>query len=153
GAELVPFVIAALDRAPRAVDVRARRLGSAACLRALLAGDVGVGVVRAEAAPRGVTSARLSEDRLWLVCAARHPLAATRAPTREAIAAAPIITYSEASETRARTMASLAPHGAQIRAEVEDGRAAIAYARLGLGVALLSRLPGDPPSGRGVVAR
>lgn len=151
--ELVPVLVAELERPPHRLDVRARRLGSAACLRALEEGDIGVGVVRASAPPPGFSATRLCDDRLWLAVPARHPLAKRRTQSLDDIARAPLVTYSETSQTRARTMAALGPRGVRIRVEVEDGRTALAYVRLGLGVALLSRLPGHPPEGRGVVVR
>jgi len=151
--ELVPLVVAALEQPPHRIDVRARRMGSAACLRAVEAGDVGVGVVRAGAPPPELAAIRLCDDRLWLVVPKADALATARSVSLDDIARAPLITYGETSQTRARTMAALVPRGVRVRAEVEDGRGAVAYVRLSLGVALLSRLPGDPPRGRAIVAR
>jgi DNA-binding transcriptional LysR family regulator len=149
--ELLPNIVARLARSPQPLDIRVRRLGSAAAQRQLEAGEIDVAVVRAREAPLGERVTRLCEDRLWLLVPSGHALAKQR-PLRAAdLAREPLITYGEASETRARVAAVVA--SSAVRAEVDGGATATAYVRAGLGIAFVSLLPGHAPARAGVAAR
>lgn len=149
---LLPRVLSTLDRRADAPIVTVRRLGSEACCRAIAAREVDLGVVRGHDAPTGVGSLKLCRDRLWVAIPRRHPLA--RGPlTRDRLARAPLILFSESSHTRSRVMAELAPLGAQIRVEIDGRAAALDFVRRGLGISFLSLVPGDSVAVAGVVAR
>jgi DNA-binding transcriptional LysR family regulator len=140
--ELLPKVLVDLEQRPRPVKLVVRRAGGEACEALVRGGEVDLGVVRADEAPGDLASRRLSEDRLWFVVPAQHPLARVARPTPAQMAAIPLILYGERSRTRARVMDRLGPLGAAIRIEVDGRSAAIAYVRAGAGATFLSLLPG-----------
>ena len=140
--ELLPSVVVALEKRPQPVKLMIRRAGGQACEALVRSGDVDLGVVRAEEPPRGLATRHLSDDRLWFVVPARHPLAGPTKPSLAQMASVPLILFGEASRTRARVMDRLAPHGASLRVEVDGRSAALAYVRAGVGATFLSLLPG-----------
>lgn len=140
--ELLPPILLELEQRPRPISLVVRRAGGQACETLVRSGEVDLGVVRAEEAPRGVASLHLSDDRLWFVVPAQHPLARRTKPTLTQMASVPLILYGETSRTRARVMDRLRPYGASIRAEVDGRSAALAYVRAGVGATFISLLPG-----------
>ncbi len=140
--ELLPQVVVDLEKRTRPVRLVVRRAGGQACEAWIRNGDVDLGVVRAAEPPRGLANLRLSDDRLWFVAPANHPLAKVTELTLAQMASVPLILYGESSRTRARVMDRLSPHGASIRVEVEGRAAALAYVRAGVGATFLSLLPG-----------
>ena len=147
--QLMPRVIVELEQQ---VQLVVRRAGGAACEAMVHAGEVDLGVVRAEHAPRGLASRHLTDDRLWFVMPARHPLA-RRKPTPALMASIPLVLYGESSRTRARVLERLAPHAPTVRAEVEGRAAALEYVRAGIGATFLSLLPGHTVDATRVRAR
>jgi len=140
--ELLPRVLVDLEQRPRPISLVVKRAGGQACEALVRNGDVDLGVVRADAPPHGFASLHLSDDRLWLVVPARHPLAKRPKPTLAQMASIPLVLYGEASRTRARVMDRLGPLGAAIRVEVESRSSALAYVRAGIGATFVSLLPG-----------
>jgi DNA-binding transcriptional LysR family regulator len=147
--ELLPRVLLDLEKRPRPIRLVVKRAGGQACEALVRNGDVDLGVVRADAPPHGFSSLHLSDDRLWLVVPARHPLAKRPKPTLEQMASIPLVLYGEASRTRARVMDRLGPLGAAIRVEVESRSSALAYVRAGVGATFVSLLPGQAVDRRG----
>ena len=146
--ELLPRVLVVLERRPRPVQLVVRRAGGALCERLVREGEVDLGVVRADAPPRGLASCHLADDRLWFVVPADHPLAKASRPGLAEMARVPLVMFGEASRTRARVMERLAPFGASIRVEVEGRSAALAYVEAGVGATFVSLLPGHRPAPR-----
>jgi len=140
--ELLPRVLLDLEQRPRPIRLVVKRAGGQACEALVRNGDVDLGVVRADAPPHGFSSLHLSDDRLWLVVPARHPLAKRPKPTLAQMASIPLVLYGEASRTRTRVMARLGPLGAAIRVEVDSRSSALAYVRAGVGATFVSLLPG-----------
>lgn len=142
--ELLPRVLVALEKRPRPVQLVIRRAGGALCESLLQSGDLDLGVVRAEEPPKAFRHRHLTDDRLWFVLPAGHPLAKTKTARlgHAEMASVPLVLYGESSRTRARVMDRLAPHGASIRIEVEGRAAALEYVRAGIGATFLSLLPG-----------
>lgn len=140
--ELLPRVLVALEKRAKPVQLVVRRAGGALCESLLRSGDVDLGVVRADEPPKAFAHRHLTDDRLWFVLPAGHPLARSPKLTPAQMASVPLVLYGEASRTRARVMERLAPHGASIRVEVEGRAAALEYVRAGIGATFLSLLPG-----------
>ncbi len=143
--ELLPGVVATLERGSSPIQLAVRRAGGAACEELVLRGEVDLGIVRAEEAPKltGLVSQHLADDRLWFVLPAAHPLATVRRrPSLREMAEVPLILYRASSRTRARVMRRLEAHGAVVRAEVDGKAAALEWVRAGLGGAFVSLLPG-----------
>jgi DNA-binding transcriptional LysR family regulator len=151
--ELLPDVVATLEKRPRPVQLLVRRAGGAECEALVRRGEVDIGVVRADEPPPGLASRHLADDRLWFVVPSHHPLAAATRPSFVQMAAVPLVLFGESSRTRARVMRWLAPYGAAIRVEVEGRSAALAYVRKGIGATFLSLLPGHTVDERRVKAR
>jgi DNA-binding transcriptional LysR family regulator len=152
-AELLPGVLAQLERRARPVRLTVRRAGGAACEALVREGEVDLGVVRSDAPPRGLASHPLVHDRLWFVVPRDHTLAKGPMPSLAAMASVPLVLYGETSRTRARIMDRLGPHGARVRVEVEGRSSALAYVREGIGATFLSLLPGHRIEMPHVVAR
>lgn len=150
--ELLPRVIMDLERRKPPVQLVVRRAGGALCESLVRAGDVDIGVVRSDAAPRGLGNHHLADDRLWFVVPASHPLAKLRRLTLAQMASIPLVLYGESSRTRARVMNKLTEHGATIRVEVEGRSAALEYVRAGIGATFLSLLAGHAVDRRKVHA-
>ena len=142
--ELLPRVLVSLEKRAKPVQLVVKRAGGALCESLLASGDIDLGVVRADEAPKNFAHRRLTDDRLWFVLPATHELAKAKAAklTHAQMASVPLVLYGESSRTRARVMERLAPHGAQIRIEVEGRAAALEYVRAGIGATFLSLLPG-----------
>jgi DNA-binding transcriptional LysR family regulator len=139
--ELLPRVLVALEQRPRPVQLVVRRAGGAQCEALVREGTVDLGVVRSEAPPSGFAHQHLTNDRLWFVLPAGHPLASTPKLSLRQMATVPLILYGESSRTRHRVMDRLAPLGGTIRVEVDGRSAALAYVRAGVGATFLSLLP------------
>jgi LysR family transcriptional regulator, hydrogen peroxide-inducible genes activator len=151
--ELLPRVLLDLERRPRPILLAVRRAGGPACERLVLSHELDLGVVRSDAPPAALASRHLADDRLFVVLASSHPLAAARSrPSLAQLARVPLVLYGESSRTRARVMDRLGPRGGVIRAEVDGKASAIAYARAGLGAAFVSLLPGHAMTTPGVWA-
>jgi DNA-binding transcriptional LysR family regulator len=151
--ELLPRVLLDLEKRPRPISLVVKRAGGQACEALVRNGDVDLGVVRADAPPRGFANLHLSDDRLWFVAPARHPLAKRSKPTLAQLASIPLVLYGETSRTRARVMERLGSLGAAIRVEVESRSAALAYVRAGVGATFVSLLPGHAVDRTGTVWR
>jgi DNA-binding transcriptional LysR family regulator len=155
--DLLPPVLAAELARSTTLTVALRRLGTEACIAKLLAGDVDLGVVRGPSTdprwPRELDAALLGRDRLWVGVSARHPLAHTRTVRLRDIARLPLILYGPSSATRARVIKKLAPLGGRVALEVEGRAPALAYARMGVGVAFISALAHAQPRAPGVHMR
>jgi DNA-binding transcriptional LysR family regulator len=150
--ELLPSVILQLEKQRAPIQIVVRRAGGEACEAMVRNGDADVGVVRGDAAPRGLLSRHLADDRLWFVLPARHPLAARPKLTLAAMASVPLVLFGDSSRTRARVMDRLARHGASIRVEVDGRATAVEYVRAGIGATFLSLLPAHTVEARGVSA-
>jgi DNA-binding transcriptional LysR family regulator len=151
--ELLPPVLAELERRKPRIAVSVRRAGSALCRRWIEDGEIDVGVVRSSRAPAGLASERLCEDRLWLVLPREHTLATSRAPGIAEMARERIVLFGPASQTQDRVMETLGGHGAEVELEVDGKTSAIEYVRRGLGISFLSLLPGHRVKHPGVVLR
>lgn len=150
--ELLPSVIVALEKRSPPVQVLVRRASGANCERLVRRGDLDIGVVRADDAPRGLASEWLADDRLWFVLPREHPLASRPKLTLRQMASVPLVLFGESSRTRARVMEPLGRLGGAIRVEVDGRAAALAYVRAGIGATCLSLLPGHAVDVRGVRA-
>lgn len=151
--ELLPRVLLEFEKRPRPISLVVKRAGGHACETLVRNGDVDLGVVRAEAPPRGFSTLHLSDDCLWFVAPKRHPLTKRAKPTLVQLARIPLVLYGETSRTRARVMERLSPLGATIRVEVESRSAALAYVRAGVGATFVSLLPGHAVDRAGTVWR
>jgi DNA-binding transcriptional LysR family regulator len=152
-AEVLPPALRALRQAHPKLSFRIRRAGGEAS-RTLLANDeVDFAVVRGPARPDGLSSVRLSEDRLWWAVRAGHDLAKAPRLTMASLAREPLIGYPPTSSTMRRVMSVLGPHGASPWLEVDGKSAALAYVAAGLGIAFVSAVAWVQPEREGVVAR
>lgn len=152
-AELLPPALRTLRDAHPRLLFRVRRAGAAASLALVGGGEIDFAVVRAAERPAGVSSVRLTADRLWLAVAEDSPLAATRRLGMAAVAREPLVGYSAQSSTMKRVMAVLAPHGAAPWIEVDGKAAALAYVAAGLGIAFISAVASQTPSHEAVALR
>jgi DNA-binding transcriptional LysR family regulator len=155
--DLLPPVIARELARSATLTISLRRLGTEACVAGLLSGEVDLGVVRGPPNeprwPRELDAAFLGRDRLWLAVRAGHPLANARAVRLRDIARQPLISYGPSSATRRRVQKRLAPLGGRVALEVEGRSPALAYTRMGIGVAFISALAHAEPRAPGVRMR
>lgn len=151
--ELLPTVFVDLERRSPPIRLAIRRAGGALAERLVRSAQVDLAVIRDDAAPKGLLTFSLLEDRLWLVVKENHPLAHKKQIGLEDLANDPLVLYGESSRTRARVMRRLEPLGANIHIEVEGRAAAVAYVRAGAGITFVSLLPGHTVDARGVRAR
>lgn len=142
--ELLPRVLVSLEKRPKPVQLVVKRAGGALCESLLESGSIDLGVVRADEPPKSFAHQHLTDDRLWFVLPTGHALTKEKSAKlgHAQMASVPLVLYGESSRTRARVMERLAPHGAQIRIEVEGRAAALEYVRAGIGATFLSLLPG-----------
>jgi DNA-binding transcriptional LysR family regulator len=153
--EVLPPILRDLKHAHRDLEPFVQRRGSHAGLTMVREGTLDFAVVRAESRPRGIASAFVGRDRLWLCAAASSALATSKGKrlSPAAVAREPLIGYVAPSFTMERVLRVLEPLGAAPWIELQGKAAALAYVACGLGVAFVSALADQVPARKGVVVR
>jgi DNA-binding transcriptional LysR family regulator len=150
--ELMPGVLASMQRAHPRLVVQIIRAGADLALRSIADKTLDFAVVRASTAPSGVTSRLLARDRLWVAVPKGHELArGSLAPAR--LAKFPMVTYRPTSATRIRVMETLAPLGGSASIEVDGKEAALRFVEAKSGIAFVSLLGDHTVTRRGVLLR
>lgn len=149
--DLLPPVLAAMQKRHPALLFRVRRAGATAAAMLLERGEVDFAVVRASSSP-GKTATRIAGDRVWLAVHEKSALARARLD-RARVAREPLVGYGAGSTTMARVLDVLGPLGATAFIEVDGKAPALRYVEAGLGVAFVSALADRAPKAPGVVFR
>ena len=123
-----------------AVHLRQSATGSAGLARMVIAGELDLALVGLPGQPpAGLRLHPLSEERLVLLCAARHPLARQRAVRLEELADETFVDFPPGWGNRTVSDRAFAAAGLdrQVPFEVADYGSAAALVRYGLGVAFM----------------
>jgi len=142
-ADLVPRVLAAFQRLYPRVAVQVHDALADDAIAMVRDGKVDLALAAetatASATDTGLVRTRLLEDRLVLLCAARHPLAGRRTVRWREVLPFPVIAQKGTSSVRQRIEAVYARHRATLRPtfEVEYATTLISFVAHDLGVGIL----------------